>query len=442
VSFLVRCLGWLLVVFGGVASLARLARRRPRLSVLVLASMLAGGAAGACWYAHHQWQAAQAALAADRPEEARQPLAFCLRVWPSSLEVHLLAARVARQSNDLEDAEAHLNRCLKLNRGATEEVQLEFLLLRVQRGELEQVAPALVALVEKDHPESPHILETLARAYMHRLAYRPAHACLSRWIELCPDKAKPYHWRGWVHERLDQVQEAMKDYQQALDRDPDLFVVRVRVGELLLEDNKTVEAFRHLQRLINQFPERPVVKARMGQCRYLMGEHEEARRLLLEAVPDLPRDPYVLLHLAKLDLQGGRLAESERWLRRALEVDPTDSEAHYLLASALQGQGRSTEAAAARAEHQKMKQLLSQSNKLLRDEAQYPSKDAARPCEIGTLLLQMGKESLGLHWLNEALQREAGHQPTLKALAEFYEKKGEWEKATRHRRQLDDKITR
>ena len=38
---------------------------------------------------------------------------------------------------------------------------------------------------------------------MRRVRYVPAEACLGRWIELAPQTAKAYHWRGWVREHLE-----------------------------------------------------------------------------------------------------------------------------------------------------------------------------------------------------------------------------------------------
>src|SRR5437868_15243409 len=125
----------------GLLYLARLAGRRPRTTLVLTAFMLIAGALSGSGYVWHQWRAAQVALAADRPEEARSRIAVCLLIWPRDSDVHLLAARAARLSGDLQDAEAHLNQCLKLHGGATEPVQLEFLLLRAQTGELDQVAP-------------------------------------------------------------------------------------------------------------------------------------------------------------------------------------------------------------------------------------------------------------------------------------------------------------
>src|SRR5262249_51682792 len=185
------------------------------------------------WFVRHQWEEAQTALAQGRPGEARSRLAVCLFVWPGDLEVHRLAARAARLSGDVQSAEAHLKKCLKLHGGATQAVQLEFLLLRVQTGEADEVAPILVDSVEKGHPDSPIILETLAGAYIHRLRYNSAYAFLSRWIELQPDAAKPYQWRGWVLERLNQTQAARPHYRPAPRPDPRVIPGRLRLPAMV-----------------------------------------------------------------------------------------------------------------------------------------------------------------------------------------------------------------
>jgi tetratricopeptide (TPR) repeat protein len=427
---------WLRVVARGLTYPARAARRRPRTALALAGLALVAAAAAGAAYVRYEWRAARAALAADRPVEARSRLAVCLLVWPNDLEVRLLAARAARLSGDVPAAESHLNRCLKLHGGATEAVQLEFLLLRVQTGEVEQVAPTLIDCVAKDHPESPLILATLARAYMHRLRYKSAYACLNRWIEVRPDAAKAYQWRGWVLERLNHHQAAEDDYCRALERDPDLFPARLRLAEMKLEDKKTAEALPHLERLYRQAPDQPEVLARLGMCRFQQNQLEEARRLLEAAAVRLPNDPGVLLYLARLDVRAGRGAEAERRLRTILKSDPTDTEALYNLGTALQAQGRTAEATRVMSEHTRCKRLVNRTNKLLQEVADSPSARPSDYAELGRLLLQIGRERLGVYWLERALEADPDQPAAHAALAEHYEKKGERDRAAAHRRAL------
>jgi Tfp pilus assembly protein PilF len=403
--------------------------------VLLLFLLLAGTGGGFYVYCLWQWQAAHTALNEDRQDEARSRLELCLKVWPRSVPVHLLAARVARLRGDFESAEAHLNSCLQLHHGATEEIQLEFLLMRAQRGEEDAVAPALLLYVEHNSPESPIILKTLAFAYLHNIRYRPAYDCLNRWVALAPSSAEPYRWRGWLLERLFDMDGAMRDYRQALALDPELVPVRLRLAELYLEKADAPAALPHLERLLRQFPNRPDVMARMGQCRDAQGETDEARHLMEAAVKELPNDTELLNSLGKLDLQTGKPKLAERWARQVLKLDPADTKAEYTLAAALHAQGRFLEAAVVRERHRKDTVRLKRVIEVLQKEADNPDADPDALSEVGQVFLKT-RERIGLYWLHRALEHDPEHQATHEVLAEYYEKKGDRKQAALHQGKL------
>jgi tetratricopeptide (TPR) repeat protein len=400
--------------------------------------VLIGAGVGLYVYALQQWDAAKAALKEDLPAKARDSLDLCLWVWPYSVPVHLLAARRARMMGDFAGAEAQLQRCLRLQKGASEEVQVEFLLMRVQRGEVEDVAEELFRHVQNKSPESSLIMETIARAYMDKLRYGPALQCLDRWIETNPDEAKPYHWRGWVLERLEETDAAMKDYQKALELDPGLLAVRLRMAEILLERSDPPEALVYLEPLSKQFPDNPEVLALLGRCRFLQGQTEEARRLMEAAVKQRPQDSSLLNTLANLDLADGKAVEAEQWARQALKVDSTDAEAENFLAGSLRMQGRLKEADAAQEQYEKDKILLRKVNRMLGEDADpnHPTRNAGDFYEVGALFLRTKQDRQAEYWLNRALELDPRHRPTLKALAEYYEGKGDNEKAAVYRRRL------
>jgi tetratricopeptide (TPR) repeat protein len=403
--------------------------------VVLTLSIIAGTGVGLYVYALRQWHAAEAAVKARRLDEAQRRLDVCLFVWPRSVQVHLLAARVAWLRWDFEGAETHLKRCEKLAHGPTEATQLEYFLIHAHAGDDDEVAPKLLLYVEKNSPETPLILETLTLAYLHKSRYGPALACLTRWIEAAPDSAEAFRWRGWVMERFNDPEAAIKDYQWALELDPDLIPARLRLAEMFLDRSNAAEALPHLEWLNRQAPERPDVMARLGQCRYLQGEPEEARRLLEAAVQQLPNDSGVLITLAKLDLQENQPAKAEQRVRRALKADPTDTDAEFTLAAILQEQGRWDEASAALDLYRKHTALLKRVAQVLQQEAEHPSTDPDALSELGALSLR-NNEQVGLYWLRRALERDPGHQPTHKVLAEYYESKGDPDKAAFHRRQL------
>lgn len=420
--------------------LVRAARRRPWRTAGVVLVLVVGVLAAGYGYVVREWRQAQADIRDRRPADARGRLKTCLRVWPNDPDVHRLAARAARLTGDFAAAEDHLNTCLKLEHGASEDTQLEFLLMRAQTGEMEEVAGHLFAFVDRRHADARLVLETITVFYMHNHRYGPASAALKRWADEFPDDARAYHYRGWVLERMNQPQGALEDYLRALELDPNLDKVRLRVAEMYLEDKDPQKARPHLDHLRQKLPDRPEVLARLGVCRFLEGRHPEARELLERAVRDLAADPSVLLYLARLDMEDRQPARAEDRLRRALGVDPSDTEIRYALVSALQLQGKDREATAELAEYDRHKVLLEKANKLLQDEARNPSSDknAAPAYEIGSLLLQIGQERQGLYWMDVALARDPAHRPTHLTLAEYFEKRGDPERAAVHRKHLTE----
>jgi tetratricopeptide (TPR) repeat protein len=417
-------------------SLRDLLRRHSRRVVipLVLIALL-GGAAGGYAYAFRQWQVVQEANKERRLDDAKWPLEVCLFVWPRNVKVRILAARAARLNGDFATAEAHLNRCLKLEKD-NDAVEVEFLLMRVQRGQVEEVAPLLMICVQDHHPETPLILRTLAGAYMHNVRYARALIYLDRWIQEDPECAEAYEWRGWVLERMNKAQEGVQNYRMSVELAPERTQARFRLAEMLLERNDPEGALEHLQWLLERFPERTDVRARLGYCRYLQGRLDEAKTLLEAALPELPEDQQVLIHLGRVHMQQNHPAQAEPLARRALAMDGTNTEARFLLSQALRRQGRVQEAEKELAQHNADREMLRQTSQLLLEEAERPSSTADDLFKIASVFLRSGQDRLALYWLDRALQRDPQHQPSRRALAEYYEKKGEPAKAEVHRRQF------
>jgi tetratricopeptide (TPR) repeat protein len=404
--------------------------------LIAICLVLTTGVGGWYAYAIGRWRSATRAAAERRWTDARDHARFCVRVWPSDVRVRLLAARAARSLGDFETAERLLNECNKLQSESSQAVQIEFLLMRAQTGEVDEVAPILMELVQADHPDAALMLETITRAYLHNLRYAPALATLDRWIEAAPEVAEPHRLRGWLLERVNKADEAVKSYERALELDPELIPARLSIVEILLGRSSAPEALPHLELLRKQAPQRPDVTARLGQCKLLFGEMDEARTLMETALPRIPKDAPLLVALARLEMSAGNPAKAEEYLTRILKADPADVEAQFMLVSALQLQGRQKEAKAARQRYDQVKALLERANRLLEGEAANPTTDPETVFDLGASLLRIGHARLGLYWLHEALARAPDYEPAHRALADYYAGVGDETRAAVHRRRL------
>lgn len=397
--------------------------------------ILVGIGAGFCFYAAHQLQVARIAIKDNRLEDAEKSLRIYLFVWPRDVSGLVLAARTARLKGDFETAEAYLNRCLKLEKQAPEAVQIEYLLMRVQHGEEDTVVGELFQYVDNKSPDSALILESLSRAYMRNLRFREAFVTTTRWMELEPENETPVRWRGWVHDRLGDWEEAISDYRRSLELNPDAPMLRLRLAEILLERSNPPEALVLLEPLYQEYPDRPEIQARLGQCYFVQGELEKARPLLESAVREMPNDAALLIILARLEMQEGHYPQAEHWLRHTLKVDDTDPEAQFTLATCLQYQGRAKEADALLEQYRKDTAMLKRVMRMIHEEVDRPSRDPAAPYEIGAAFIRTN-ERIGVYWLHKALGRDNNYQPALKTLAEYYEQKGEKARAAPYRQRL------
>jgi tetratricopeptide (TPR) repeat protein len=329
-----------------------------------------------------------------------------------------------------------LKQCRQIRDGATEEVKIEHLLIRVQQGEGEEAAGPLFALVEANHPQSGYILYTIARVYMVQMRYRYALASLSMWAEVDPTNPLIYPLRGAVLERLEEPRAALADYEKAVELSPEAFPPRLRLAEMLIEDKKTPDAIKHLELLMTTHPHRPEVRARLGMCRYYQGRKEEARRLMESALPEMPNDPVLLVALARLDIQDHDGVAAEKRLKDLIAKDHAEEEGRFLLVTALRLQGRDADADVAQRDSERVRGLNERLTKLLRDQVDTANAGPDVWCEIGGVLLQLGLDKRAFAWFDRALDRDPNHQPTHRVLIGYYEKKGEADNADKHRRYL------
>jgi tetratricopeptide (TPR) repeat protein len=387
------------------------------------------------WALRHE-RAARRALDADRLEEARSEIDLALRVRDTRSSTLLLASRISRLQGGYTEAAQFLDRCGRSN-GMSEPLKLEWLLLRCQRGEIDELAPSLLALVKAGHVESPIILEALSAVYQRQTRYLEALDCLNLWLEQVPDSIRALNWRGWVSAQLDHRAQALTDYERLLELRPDRSDVRLRLAEILVDSTRHAEAVPHLERLREELPNNPDVAVALARCYRVRLRKEESRDLLDGVLREHPDHVGALLTRGQLELDAGRFRDAETWLRKALERSPQDTEARYILYQSLRGQpGRQRDAEQELARWKQDKLSQDRLTRLLRTELSIHPNDPDLARETGELLLSRGEGQRGLYWLHRAFALNPRHVPTLKALVAWYERTKEMTLAAEYRARL------
>lgn len=385
------------------------------------------------WANWHE-RAARKALAEEEFGEARRHVELALEIHNRRASTNLLAARIERAAGDYSKAEQYLIRCKELD-GVTESLQMEWLLLRCERGEVDELAPALLDAVAQGHAASAEILESMARVYMTQTRYLEALGILDKWLALTPDSPRALDWRGWVNNQLDHRGQAIDDYERALQLRPGRSNVRLRLAELFIDSTRHPEALPHLEQLRSEQYADLDVLVGLAACRVVQGRIDEARQLLDEVLAANPNHFAALRQRGNLEREAGQYAEAERWLRRALDQKPLDPLARYSLHLTLLAQpDRQAEAEQERLRWERDRQVTSRLTRLVRTELLAHPNDPDLAAEAGELLLRLGEDRRGLYWLNKALSIAPEHVASHRTLCAYYERTNDTVRADEHRK--------
>ncbi len=404
-------------------------------SVLVMALLgiigLMGALVSRYLSAERHYRSAQSALERRDFAEARTHLAEYLKVWPSSAEAHFLAARTARRALAYDEAEQHLKECQRLG-GVPEAIDLEWALMRVQRGEMTQLEGNLLYFVKEDHPDSKLILEALTRGYIQSYQLPRALYCLQLWLERQPDDIQALLWRAEVRERWGHhQQEALDDYRRVVELDPDRDDARLELaGGLLGKDAQ--QALPHFEHLLERQPENPAVLVGLARCRRLLGQREEALELLERVLRASPKDIEAMRERGMLAREMGQWDDAEHWFGQVVALAPYDHDATYLYALCLHQRGKTAEAKKYQDKLTEIKAQLARLKEVTAKIAETPHDPALRH-EAGVIFLKSGQTLQGLRWLNSVLLEDPHYQPTHLALAVYYKSTGDHARAAQHR---------
>jgi tetratricopeptide (TPR) repeat protein len=408
-----------------VVSVVRGAFLKPRRFLQALLLLAGAGGVGVLgafvWWQYH-FRAAENALKEFRFEQAVRHFEKCLAVWPRSASVHLQAAQAARRGDDYERAERHLNECERWG-GPSNSLRLERVLLQAQQGDVEEGETPLYKLVNEDHPQTDLILEALAKGHLVLINSNNAEHALTLLLEKQPKHFTGRFLRGTLREDAERNDEAAEDLQVAVEQGPWAFDPRLHLADVLTKLGRIREAIYHYEWLRSAHPPHPRVLVGLGKCRMDQEELEEASRRLDNALAVDPGDVPALVELGRLALRKGEARTALAGLRRAASLAPNDRDAHWVLHLCLEALGQREEdehclAVVFRIEDEqlRMRSLVERLNQGTNDPALF--------YELGTLLLQFGRDREGVHMLSMLVESNPHHQTARQALVEYSRRTG------------------
>jgi tetratricopeptide (TPR) repeat protein len=413
--------------------------RHPGRSLAIVGLVLAIGAgasvAGVWLWASYQLRLGRSALERYHTAEAVPHLQATLSIWPRDPESLLLAARAARRAGSLDEADHFLDRYQDV-RGDDENLLLERVFVRAERGDPERVRNYTQALIEQNHPATPLIFEALARGYLRGYQPNKAEILLHDWLQRQPDNPQALLLEGQVRESQLRQSDALKSYRAALEADATFDEARLRLCETLMQLGSTEEALPHLEYLRQRIPNNPMVQVYLARIAERGGRGEEAEQMLDEVLACRPNFAPALAERGKLAWRAGHAVDAEKWLRQAVGREPGDFQARYHLYLSLEKNGKLDEAQKEQEQLRRMEKDMADIQAIVAGKMEQNPHNADLHYQIGTISLRAGAVEEGLRWLHSALKEDPRHQPTHQALMEHYQRIGDFGRAREHRQHL------
>jgi tetratricopeptide (TPR) repeat protein len=434
--------------------------RRLKYGLQTLAVLIAAGAAwkihvaSAAARADELWKLADGACRRFDFRAAHAHLLCYLQLKPTEAEAHLQAGRCARRAEFLEDYEGedpeleqaasrHLSEAERLGAPA-EAVAVERALAGMKHGPWFNNERLLVDRVKKLTPDTSLILEGLIHTYLRHVNFEKALACEDALLRMEPGNLQGLLWRGRMRALLRQKPRAYEDFESALKLAPDFDPARYYLAEMLAAENRYHEAEPHVKILIEHSPKNLLVRLLRARCQIELGHDAAGAELdawLQDAPPHHPRLIEALDAAARASLSSSQPEKAEGYARRALAELPLEKQALYNLSRSLNVQGRKQEA---REVEKQLAQVMKDFAIVAQvwDRLAKESTNLELRYELGSAYLRLARPGDALVWLNSVLDREPEHQPTLRLLANYYEKCGQRALASEMRHRLVDRQAR
>ncbi len=393
---------------------------------------------------------AREAFAAHQLDEALERVKLALVLDPNNPDAHLLAARIYRISEKYEQAESHLEKCqAALHGSTTEELQLERLLVRVSRDDVNAFRFQVQGYVdqEKGKPYRSRVLEALAVGYLNKEDTREARRLLDMWREMEPDNPRVHYLLGKLHMRVGNYAFARPDLEEALSLAPNWDEARRVLSSALMELGLNAEALGHLERLRKANPEsREILKRLSSTYRVLAASSDQpgtlwskSREAIDEALRLDPEDIGSLYHLGLLLEDQKKYVEALEVFNRMRELHLLDPKAYQELWKCYRELGQEKEADEALAEYKRLDRHEKRLEELFEMKLRVRPNNADDLHEVGKIYAEVGKMGEALHYLNQALTVDRQHQATHRLLAEYYTKLGDRANAMNHKAMSDQR---
>ena len=156
--------------------------------------------------------------------------------------------------------------------------------------------------------------------------------CCRRVLGAKPDLVEGHFLVGLIAVEARQTRTAISAFGSVTELDPEHGAAWAQLAKACYAAGQTLAADDAVDRAVQFENGDPVVQDLLGLISSLQGDQEAAGRWFGKAVAAQPDNPMLLVNYANNEMYRGHLDTAEQTLRRALEIDPKNPHAHWVLA--------------------------------------------------------------------------------------------------------------
>jgi tetratricopeptide (TPR) repeat protein len=140
-----------------------------------------------------------------------------------------------------------------------------------------------------------------------------------------PDYSKTHNALGIALFRLGKAQEAMAQYEQALQINPENVEAHNNLGTALIREGRIEDAIRHCTRALQLKPDDPDTLNNLGSALVLANRVQDAITCYERAMRIAPNDPKVYFNLGLALVVWGKGPQAIERFEQALSINPNDA---------------------------------------------------------------------------------------------------------------------
>lgn len=207
------------------------------------------------------------------------------------------------------------------------------------KGDMKSASKSLT-LSNQMKPKDSNVLIKLALVELEQNNYMKMHENLEKALEADPKNPALFYHRGEIFALGGNLDQAIKDFETAINLCPDFILAYVHKARALLGLERYLEAENLLNEAKLKFSNRVEVLNSLGEVLVMKKDFEAAEQVFNSILKKHPKSPEVYLNKALLAMtRSNDVKAAEKHLKRAIEIEPSFEAAHLQLANLLLSNG-------------------------------------------------------------------------------------------------------